>query len=90
MNGFLDQAELTGKTVYLLTVQADSGHSRSDEVLEHYSRPPWRGGPQRGSGAVAARDYRGRFEKAPALMTSEYPAARRRETATRDREPDAQ
>ena len=37
MNGFLDGADLGGKTVFLLTVQADPDHSKSGEVLEHYS-----------------------------------------------------
>lgn len=37
MNGFLDKAELAGKRVFLLTVQADPDHSRSEEVLEHYA-----------------------------------------------------
>lgn len=37
MNGFLDRAELSGKTVYLLTMQADPKQSRSAEVIEHYT-----------------------------------------------------
>lgn len=38
MNAFLDGADLTGKTVYLLTVQADPGHGQADTVLDHYAR----------------------------------------------------
>jgi hypothetical protein len=38
MNGFLDSVDLSGKRVYLLTLQADPAHSRSADVLEHYSR----------------------------------------------------
>jgi hypothetical protein len=38
MNGFLDKADLGGKTVYLLTVQADPNKSKSGEVLERYSQ----------------------------------------------------
>jgi len=37
MNGFLDKAELTGKKVYLFTVQADPGKAKSDRVLADYS-----------------------------------------------------
>jgi len=37
MNGFLDKAVLTGKKIYLMTMQADSGHAQSDEVLDHYA-----------------------------------------------------
>lgn len=38
MNGFLDKAELSGKKVYLFTVQADPGKGKSDEVLAYYSQ----------------------------------------------------
>lgn len=38
MNGFLDRADFTGKKVYLFTLQADTGKSKSDEVLAHYSQ----------------------------------------------------
>ncbi|MFO7729823.1 MAG: NAD(P)H-dependent oxidoreductase [Spirochaetia bacterium] len=37
MNGFLDMAVLTGKIIYILTIQADPGHAQSDEVLNHYA-----------------------------------------------------
>jgi len=37
VNGFLDRADLKGKTVYLFTVQADPGRRRSEEVLAHYT-----------------------------------------------------
>jgi len=37
MNGFLDIAELTGKIIYILTMQADPGHAQSDEVQDHYA-----------------------------------------------------
>jgi len=38
MNGFLARADLTGKKVYLFTVQADPEKAKSDEVLAHYSQ----------------------------------------------------
>ncbi len=38
MNGFLDQADLRGKTVHILTVQADPDHGSSKAVLDHYRR----------------------------------------------------
>lgn len=38
MNGFLDKADLTGKRVYLFTVQADPGKAKSGKVLAHFSR----------------------------------------------------
>lgn len=37
INGFLDRADLSGKSVYLFTVQADPERRRSDEVLAHYT-----------------------------------------------------
>jgi menaquinone-dependent protoporphyrinogen IX oxidase len=37
INGFLDRANLVGKTVYFFTLQADPGRRRSDEVLAYYT-----------------------------------------------------
>jgi hypothetical protein len=38
MNGFLDKADLSGKTVHILTLQADPKLGSSQDVLAHYRR----------------------------------------------------
>lgn len=53
MNGFLDQADLSDKTVYLLTLQADPKRGSSGTVIDHYrSRVEHAGGTVAGSRAI--------------------------------------
>lgn len=53
MNGFLDQADLSGTTVYLLTVQADPAQGGSAAVHEHYrQRVEAAGGTVAGTRAI--------------------------------------
>jgi len=70
MNGFLDKAVLTEKTVYLLTMQADPGHEKSDEVQEHYTdRVKAAGGSVAGSLALTGASP-GKTAKEEVLRTA--------------------
>jgi FMN-dependent NADH-azoreductase len=54
MNGFLDKASFIGKTVHILTLQADPRLSRSRAVIAHYQeRVEEAGGTVAGTRAIA-------------------------------------
>ena len=70
MNGFLDEADLSGKSVYLLTVQADPDRSKSGEVLEHYSRRVREAGGSVGGSRAITGAPPGRTAKEEAIRTA--------------------